>query len=470
MYDILVVGNGISAFSFIDGLKIHKKKVAIISLNQKHNIKKKLINKLEKIDIDKKNLPPRFNLSENIYPLIQYFIKNKINIQKDISFFGYLNTGGVSNYWGCSCEFPPKSKINFLNNRNKKNLIESFDHIYKKYNFSGKYNIDSKNIYFKDRKINNYFQEIINKTRNIKRSVNFYLNCIAVDSIKKTPFIPKYIKNNKKITELNYFVEKIKKKKSTYEVFCEDINGKKCILTTKKVILAAGTIATTRIVCQMTRYRKKVTIQHNPMLFGVFLTKKNLNISQNFIPSTLAARINLSNSNYSAIANFRASNNSIKNKIFESFFFMKNFFSKKLFSLIEKKLFFVNLYLDNKFSNLQMNVSKNGETKISLKRNDYPLIKKELSKYFIKIFTGLREYNHIYPFKYSYLPNIGSDNHFTGTIPISKNKTTLALNENCELNNHKNFYVIDGSAIPKTNLKFPTGMIIANAYRVGKLL
>ena len=117
-----------------------------------------------------------------------------------------------------------------------------------------------------------------------------------------------------------------------------------------------------------------------------------------------------------------------------------------------------------------MNVLKNGETKISLKRNNYPLIKKELSKYFIKIFTDLREYNYIYPLKHSYLPNLGSDNHFTGTITISKKKTTLALNENCELNNHKNFYVIDGSAIPKTNLKFPTGMIIANAYRIGKLL
>ena len=35
MYDILVVGSGISALSFIDGLRTHKKKVAIIACLRK---------------------------------------------------------------------------------------------------------------------------------------------------------------------------------------------------------------------------------------------------------------------------------------------------------------------------------------------------------------------------------------------------------------------------------------------------
>jgi choline dehydrogenase-like flavoprotein len=37
----------------------------------------------------------------------------------------------------------------------------------------------------------------------------------------------------------------------------------------------------------------------------------------------------------------------------------------------------------------------------------------------------------------------------------------------CELNNFKNLYIIDGSVIPDNISFFPTGIIIANAHRVG---
>ena len=470
MYDILIVGSGISALSFIEGLKVDKKKIAIISFEKKKYSKIELPEDHYKIDINKENLPPRFNLGESIQPLIEYFKKNKINIQKKIFFFGYLNSGGVSNYWGCSCEFPTEKNILFLKNKNKTNLINAFNHIYSKYNFTGMKNINTKNEHFKDRKIDNYFSKIINKTKNLKSNVNFYLNCIAVDSKKKKSFIPKNFNKKKVIKELNYIVEKIKKKNSYYEVFCEDKNGKKYVVLTRKLVLAAGTIASTKIVSEMIKYKKKIDIQHNPMLFGVFLSKKNLNIHKNFEPSSLAARVELSNTNLSAIANFRSTNSLIKKKLFNSFFLIKNFLSKKVFSLCEKRIIFINLYLDNKYSNLQMKVLRSGETKITLKRDNSPIIKSQLIRYFNEIFQKLKKENFIYSFKHSYLPDIGSDNHFTGTIPISKVKSRLSLNENSELKNYKNFYIIDGSAIPKTNLKFPTGLIIANAYRIGRML
>ena len=191
MYDILIVGSGISALSFIEGLKVDKKKIAIISFEKKKYSKIELPGEHYKIDINKENLPPRFNLGESIQPLIEYFKKNKINIQKKISFFGYLNSGGVSNYWGCSCEFPTEKNILFLKNKNKTNLINAFNHIYSKYNFTGMQNINTKNEHFKDRKIDNYFSKIINKTKNLKSNVNFYLNCIAVDSKKKNHLFQK---------------------------------------------------------------------------------------------------------------------------------------------------------------------------------------------------------------------------------------------------------------------------------------
>ena len=75
--------------------------------------------------------------------------------------------------------------------------------------------------------------------------------------------------------------------------------------------------------------------------------------------------------------------------------------------------------------------------------------------------------NLIYPFAFKLFPKMGSDNHFTGTIPINGKNKKLSLNSNCELKRLKNIYVIDGSAIPKNKSKFPTALIISNAHRIG---
>lgn len=285
-------------------------------------------------------------------------------------------------------------------------------------------------------------------------------------------FIPNNLNKDKlnKLKNLNYFVEKIEKKNSCYKVLCKDHHEKTIVIKTKKLVLAAGTIASTKLVMQMSNYKNKINILHNPMIFGAFLAKKNLHITKNLEPSPLAAKIKTPKSNFSSIANFRSSNIIIKKKIFKKFFFMKNFISKKIFSLFEKKILFINLYLDNKFSNLQIKIEKNGMTKISTKKSNLHTIKNELKVNLNTLYKNLRDNNLIYPLKYSYVPNLGTDNHFIGTLPISQKNKKLTLNENCELRGYKNLYIVDGSSIPKSEIKFPTGLIIANAYRIGKLL
>ena len=109
-------------------------------------------------------------------------------------------------------------------------------------------------------------------------------------------------------------------------------------------------------------------------------------------------------------------------------------------------------------------------TKISTKKSNLHTIKNELKVNLNTLYKNLRDNNLIYPLKYSYVPNLGTDNHFIGTLPISQKNKKLTLNENCELRGYKNLYIVDGSSIPKSEIKFPTGLIIANAYRIGKLL
>ena len=59
MYDILVIGSGLSASSFLNGLNNKKRKIGIIF---PPNLKTKNINKNKNLyNYILKNLPPRFN-------------------------------------------------------------------------------------------------------------------------------------------------------------------------------------------------------------------------------------------------------------------------------------------------------------------------------------------------------------------------------------------------------------------------
>ena len=64
---------------------------------------------------------------------------------------------------------------------------------------------------------------------------------------------------------------------------------------------------------------------------------------------------------------------------------------------------------------------------------------------------------------------IGSDVHYFGTIDKQQGKF-LEVKNNCELKGHKNLYMVDGSVIKDVDNKFPTEIIMINAYRAGILL
>ena len=76
MYDILIIGSGISALSFLDGLKIKNKNVGIISYKKKN---KKVFDNINKLKLKEEDLPPRFNINSNIQSYIEYLKKNKIH-------------------------------------------------------------------------------------------------------------------------------------------------------------------------------------------------------------------------------------------------------------------------------------------------------------------------------------------------------------------------------------------------------
>ncbi len=462
MLDILIIGSGLSASSFLSKLSKKKRKIGIVSPSKLQTKNKEIDQNIT--EYIKKNLPPRYKKKNAISYIESYFIKNNIILDNQTSIFGYLDDGGVSNFWGGSCEFLEDKDINFLNTENKNKLSKLFIKIYKENNFVGQIGKFNKKNYEKTNKV---FEKIISNYSN--KQLKFFHNCSAQNWKTKKILSPDSLLYNKKsIKNFNYFVNRIEKTKNGYQVYCEN-NKKQIKLKTKKLILAAGTISTTKLICSMLNIKKSIRIFHNPMLFGFYLLKEKITLD-NFSSSKLACKIFSNNSKKYSTVNFRSSNLTIKNKIFNDFSFMKNFISKKLYKKLQNNFLFFNLYLDSNFGNINFKLGKNYRLHLKTNTRKNKMLKKELLKQSNILFKHLLKKKIIYPFRLNLIPKTGHDNHYIGTIPINGRDKILSLNEKCELKNHKNLFIVDGSAIPQNNSKFPTAIIIANAMRVGKLI
>ena len=465
MYDIAIIGSGLSSSFFLSTLKKKGKKIALISTENTKFESKSAYKNLNKYINE--SLPPRFKKKEHISSVINFYKGNKMIPNNDCSIFGYLNNGGVSNYWGGSCEFLSEKSINFLNKKEKKQLINSFKSIYSKYKFTGEMfgeETANKSNSLNHLKLDPLFKEIIKNQSNKK--IRFFQNCIASNFKNNKILKPKDINfNSVGIKKFNYFVNSIEKIDNIYNLNCIN-NKKKISIKAKKIVIAAGTISTTRLICQVLNHTTSVTLDHNPMMFGLFFLKKKIK-NENFLSSKLAAKIFSKNKNNYCTVNFRSSNSVIRKKIFSIFPQIKNSLSKSLYKILENRMIFLNLYLDSKYGNLSFTLNNKNEIRVKANKKKINIIKKELNNNFKLLKNYLIKNNLIYPFAFKLFPKMGSDNHFTGTIPINGKNKKLSLNSNCELKRLKNIYVIDGSAIPKNKSKFPTALIISNAHRIG---
>ena len=138
---------------------------------------------------------------------------------------------------------------------------------------------------------------------------------------------------------------------------------------------------------------------------------------------------------------------------------------KLLLNLFRNYMIFSNILLDSKYSNIYMKLKNNSTATIYSKSEESYSIFKNVHK---KIFNLLCNEKLIYPIYKNFSSNHGSAYHYFGTIPISKKKAKMSVNNLCQLKNFKNIFIIDGSVFDFKINKYPLGLVMANARRVAK--
>ena len=460
LFDVLVIGTGLSSLSFIDAYLENKKKVNVISYKNnkenKANIKNKHIFKI---------LPPQMLGAEK--KVNNYFYFNKISINQNSKFYGSLEFGGLSNYWGLQIDKNITEDIKYLSKKTQKNIFNSFVEIYKKLSLMGKFKNKLDNPYERNEYIN---KDFFKKNKDLyldepilafekKNKSKKKLNNINEKKSKITPgnYFQKYLKK-KKIIFHDYFVESIKKHKHGVLVNCSNGNFKKTFLT-KKLVLGCGTLITTKLIMDYLKITNEVKINHHPRLFSLYFSKEKWSGSMEFQPSHL--HLKSRKKPYLFTADFRPGNKIIIEAIIKFKFFLRPV--KLLLNFLREYFIFSNIFLEPKYGNLFIKKKKNiYEVYSKNKKIDY--VFKNITKMIYKFLLNTKK---IMPIFYNYFPGYGADFHYFGTI-LMKKKGRLSVNEKCQLRQNKRIYLIDGSVLNFKKNKYPLGLIMANSRRIGK--
>ena len=398
----VIIGTGLSSLSFIDKYLERNKKIDIISPDKEFEFK--FNNSNQHLF---KNLPYHIVKSKN--KINNYFESNNLSVSRNSKILGILGSGGLSNYWGMQIDNNILDDIKYLSSKTKKDIINSFFEILSKFKFKGSFKFKNKK-YNNDYKVDSFFNKLLKKKfKNlfISKPILAYSNR---EKLTADLYFKKYI-NKKKIRIFNLSVKEILYNQNIITIKCIDSDKKEKTIFAKKVILACGTIVTTKIILKFLKIKNEVKIKHHPRLVSAFFSKRKIQNLEKLEASQL--NIRSKNKGKSFIVDLRTGNDIIVEsvvrlkKILMPFKFILNFF--------KNYIVFSNILLDSNCSNLFIKISKNKTLVYSKKSN----LEKTLRKIHYNFFKILKDENLVFPFSNNFFGGFGNDFHYFGTIPIS---------------------------------------------------
>ena len=439
MYEIIIIGSGLAGITAAKN--ISNKDGQILMLD--YNINKYAI-------VQKKHhthTNSRVNQASFQFISKEYERLNKIKTS-NFSLTGSLKLGGLSNVWGgaffCSDHYIKKEKIKL----NKKYFEDNF-------------NLSTMNQVVEKTNINNSFEEKF--VQNIDNKVaKFFRNNLLKQNSNKTIYnaadeILSLRQNKNFVIQDDVLVSQIKAHKTFVVVYAYK-NNKKVQFKCKKLILACGTILTTKLILKENKYyEKKLKLLHNPHYAIIGLLKNKVenhnfeNLDGELIYETML-------DNKPVMGSLGMINRGAAEIIAAKIPFLPKAIVIKIIYLLRNRLFIGNCFLPNNLSDTTLHLKKNDVLEIN------GFVNKNVNNYVKKFKKNLKKITQNIAF-FSFLkkmPN-GSDIHYTGSL------NQLSLKNNSEIKINKNIIIIDGSIL-NGNPIFPGGYIINNALEVSKRL
>lgn len=419
---ITIIGSGINSFFFIKTILKKGYKVNLID-----------------IDTDTETLDQRkINYKNNISPKIT--LKNfedKIEIFKKYNKFSYnnfdnqsaLSIGGLSNVWGGTTYM-----------FNEHELIKNKLYQFKLDNYF-KY-LDNEKFLLKKQKFDNYFEKNVNKNYyNIKYNNLLLSNDNEPLNVKEN--IKSLIKQNK-IRYISGFVENIYKNGDKYKLSILS-NNKIHTFSDQKIVLAAGSLSTTRLLMQLLKVNS-IRLLCTPSTQSVFLSsRRQLGLSLN---SLLTFNKNNKDDITSSIFPLKGLNS----QFFLDYIKINLKLAIPIINYFKQYVYGIYTYHSSDYSNIEI---KNNNENYTVEGFGLNYSDDQLNNFYNKkmIKIPLTDKNLLQ----------GIDNHIGGSFPLEK-----YFNNFNELNNFKNLYVIDGTYLNYIPPLGYTLITILNSIRIAE--
>lgn len=520
-FDVVIIGSGPAGVSaayplvsaglkilMVDGGKISNssnnqpsfinKKFIDLRLNDDNQWKWMVGNRYEALR-NKNVSSPKFRVPLYQYVFEDFIEKNKI-VSKNFNAIGSLSKGGLSNAWGCGvAKYSQAELCNFPCDPNEMEI--SYGIVSKRVGISGK-SQDDLTAYFG---LDDYCQPAISMDKRHTYVYNKYLSsrdklnhigfklgrsrvaalsedfsgryscnqcsnclwgCIRGSLYTAKDELQILRKNQNFNEESGILVNKIVSKDDINIIQCENLlTGGTQVIRAKKVFVAAGTLATTRIILNSLNFAKKVSLLTCPTAaYMVWLPR--------FFSKPFENSFGLGQLSYSLVLNSGVSafgstfsTTGIPISEFARYLSVGRRFSIDMLSSFVSSCIVGNLFLPGRLSNASVILSSG---RLIVDGGDYSKsiehlkISKEKLKKVFRILGGI-----VIPGSFNY-GSLGSDVHYCGTVPMKKNPYIGQTNQFGEVIGLHGVSVIDGAALPLLSEKSHTLTIMANADRIGR--
>jgi len=450
----------------------------------------------------KSNVSPKLRVPAYDYVFKDFLEKNKINVKNFVA-IGSLAKGGLSNAWGCGVARMSEKEMHSFP-FSLSDIEKSYEFVTRRIGVSGSYSDDLSDYFGLDRwsqppidmdhlhtsLLKNYLKQrvklnlsefklgrsrvaALSRKLDDRNACDLSGNCLwgcHQDSLySASKEIDSLLKFSNFKYKSGFIVDAIIKTDSSVEINGEfDFLQKK--ITAKKIFLAAGTLATTRLALNALKFSSEVQLQSAPtaafLLWLPRMISSSSSNSNGFGLGQLSFTCRL-NEEISAFGSTFSTSGLPVSEFVRYMPFGKRFGIDFLRIFLNSCLV-GNVFLPGSLSTATVSVNKDGVMNIlggadnnvdSLMSNVEKILRKNYLKMGAVLIPG--SFN---------LGSPGSGIHYSSTLPMRVNPKIGETNFIGELKGLDSIYVVDGASLSNLSEKSHTLTIMANADRIGRIV
>jgi choline dehydrogenase-like flavoprotein len=447
-------------------------------------------------------ISPKLRVPTLAYSFDQFEQVNRISSENFVS-VGSLATGGLSNAWGCGvARFSATELASFP--CTESDMQASYDIVANRIGISGGHNDDLSDYFGLDKnsgpslEIDQSHTLILNRydrSRTKLNSIGFILgrsrvavlneergdrlactrsgNCLwgcqrkalysATDELIALKRFPNFHHKS------GFIVESIIRTETHCSIIGQHaVNGTNQSISARKILLAAGTLATTKIALKALNLTEAVRVLSSPTAAFLLWIPSLLGIPRqnSFGLGQLSFNLKLTNGINGFGSTF--SPTGIPMAEFVRHLPLKRRFAVDLLKNLLSSCLIGNVFLPGHLSTAQAKLKNDGSLMIVGGYDDnVPQLMAESANLLRNAYRKLGTI--LLPMSFT-SGRPGSDIHYSGTLPMKMTPTLGETNQYGELYGLPNIHIVDGACLPILSEKSHTMTIMANANRIGEKL